>query len=43
MYEDEGKDTIKIIDFGESMIMEEGKKHRETKGTFYYMAPEVLL
>jgi len=35
-------DQIKIIDFGTSLIIEDGKKLDEKLGTPYYIAPEVL-
>jgi len=35
-------DQIKIIDFGTSLVVEEGKKLDEKLGTPYYIAPEVL-
>jgi calcium-dependent protein kinase len=35
-------DQIKIIDFGTSLIVDEGKKLDEKLGTPYYIAPEVL-
>ena len=34
--------TIKIIDFGTSLVYDEGKKLDEKLGTPYYIAPEVL-
>lgn len=35
-------DQIKIIDFGTSLVVEEGKRLEEKLGTPYYIAPEVL-
>jgi len=35
-------DQIKIIDFGTSLVVDEGKKLDEKLGTPYYIAPEVL-
>jgi calcium-dependent protein kinase len=35
-------DQIKIIDFGTSLVIDEGKKLDEKLGTPYYIAPEVL-
>ena len=35
-------DQIKIIDFGTSLVVEDGKKLDEKLGTPYYIAPEVL-
>lgn len=35
-------DCIKIIDFGTSLVVEDGKKLDEKLGTPYYIAPEVL-
>jgi len=35
-------DQIKIIDFGTSLVIEDGKKLDEKLGTPYYIAPEVL-
>lgn len=35
-------DNIKVIDFGTALAIEKDKKYKETIGTPYYIAPEVL-
>jgi phosphorylase kinase gamma subunit len=35
-------ETIKIIDFGFAMLMEEGEKYTDACGTPNYVAPEVF-
>jgi len=43
LFENKKSDTIKIIDFGVSTKFVKNKKMKETLGTAYYIAPEVLL
>lgn len=44
LIEDRGDDlTLKIADFGNAVVMNEGTKMKGETGTCYYMAPEVIL
>ena len=40
--EEEDLRSIKIIDFGTSLVVKDGEKLDEKLGTPYYIAPEVL-
>ena len=40
---DGSDNSLKLIDFGLSILLPEGKKLRDRQGTPYYLAPEVLM